>query len=284
MRLTTPDRARRPGAASRAATPVVVAHRGASAHAPENTLAAVRRAVDDGADLVEVDVQRTADGVLVVVHDATLRRTTDARRRLPGRAPWRVADLTYAEVRELDAGAWRSRRHAGVGVPTLDEVLRTLEGTGVGLQLELKKPHLYPGVVDTLVATLERWRPVVEPAADAGRFVVQSFDIAAMKEHKTKAPHVPVGLLGVVPLAHLPAHASWAAQVNPPHRRLSVDYVAAVQAAGLACVPWTVDSAQAMRRVLDHGVDGVITNRPRRLRRLLGDGGSLRPLAVRAQT
>src|SRR5689334_10492901 len=95
-------------------TPVLaVAHRGASDVAPENTLPAVRRAVAAGADLVEVDLRRARDGALVVLHDATLARTTDAARRLPGRAPWRVEDLTLAEVRLLDAGSWKDPRFAG---------------------------------------------------------------------------------------------------------------------------------------------------------------------------
>ena len=109
-----------------------IAHRGASSEAPENTLAAVRRAVQLGADMVEVDVQRTCDGVLVLMHDATLTRTTDAADVLPDRAPWSVADLAYAEVRRLDAGRWMSPRFAGERVPTLVEVLRLLDGTGRG--------------------------------------------------------------------------------------------------------------------------------------------------------
>src|SRR5688500_1112345 len=87
---------------------LAVAHRGASARAPENTLAAVRLAADLGADAVEVDLQRTRDGALVLLHDAGLGRTTDAATRLRGRGPWSVGSLTLEEVRRLDAGSWKA--------------------------------------------------------------------------------------------------------------------------------------------------------------------------------
>jgi glycerophosphoryl diester phosphodiesterase len=248
---------------------LTVAHRGASHDAPENTLAAIRRAVRDGADLVELDVQRTRDGALVVMHDTTLGRTTDAPRVFPGRAPWRVGDFTLDELRRLDAGSWWSGEHAGERVPTLAEAVRALRPAGVGLQLELKAPGIYPGVVRDLAATL-RDLSAHDAAARAGwPLVVQSFDVAAMKEHKTLVPGVPVGLLGVPARENLPALATWADQVNPGHLSLRRAWLAHAHDLGLACLAWTVDSGPAMRRAIRLGVDGVITNRPLRLRRVL---------------
>lgn len=87
-------------------SPTVFAHRGASTEAPENTLAAVRRAHEQHIKWIENDVQRTKDGALVVIHDATLSRTTDVEQVFPDRSPWRVADFTLAEIRRLDAGSW----------------------------------------------------------------------------------------------------------------------------------------------------------------------------------
>jgi glycerophosphoryl diester phosphodiesterase len=242
--------------------PLTIAHRGASASAPENTLAAVRRAVVDGADLVEVDVQRTRDGALVLVHDVTLERTTDVAHVLPGRAPWRVGDLTLAELRRLDAGSWKGRAFAGEPVPTLDELIDLLAVTGTGLQLELKLPGLHPGIVEELAAALAcRW-DYVGPTAAEGRLAVQSFAFAAMKELKTRLPDMPVGLLGRPPRAHLPALATWADQVNPRHVTADPAYVRAVHEAGMRCMVWTVDRSYAVRRAVRNGVDGVITNRP----------------------
>ena len=247
------------GPSTRLRTVAAVAHRGASGHAPENTLAAVRAAVAMGADHVEVDVHRTRDGALVVLHDATASRTTDARTRLPGRAPWRVADLTYDELRLLDAGGWHSPRHAGEPVPLLAEVVDLLAATGTGLLLEVKSPQLYPGIEADLAAEVR----------GVPGLVVQSFDHAAMARFKALAPEVPVGLLGAPPRRRLGRLALWADQVNPRHAGLAASYVDAVHDAGMACQVWTVNQGADMARVLTLGVDGVITNYPDVLARLL---------------
>lgn len=253
--------------------PLNIAHRGASKKAPENTLAAVRRAVDQGVDRVEVDLQRTRDGALVVIHDSDVVRTTDARAVLP-RGPWRIGDLTLEQIRRLDAGAWKGDAWAGERVPTLQEVLGLLGGTGVGLQLELKVPWLYPGVVGDLAGALdEAW------AVDV---VVQCFDFSAMKELKTRRPDQRVGLLGTPPLEHLPALGSWADELNPHHWAADAGYVEAIHGAGMQCMVWTVDRPKAMRRALRAGVDGVITNRPRRFGKvLLEESAGRREVAAR---
>lgn len=249
---------------------LTIAHRGASHDAPENTLAAVRRAVELGADLVEVDVQRTRDGALVLMHDETVRRTTDAARVLRTATSWRIGDLTLAQVRRLDAGSWKGAEHAGEGVPTLGEVLAVLEVTSCGLLLEVKAPSSHPGIVADLADE------IVGRAGSAARavrngLVVQSFDIAAMKELKTRLPDLRIGLLGQPGRANLPALASWADQVNPGHRRLTASYLEELRAHGMGCLTWTVDSAAGMRRACRLGVDGVITNRPDLLGRVLAD-------------
>lgn len=245
-----------------------IAHRGASAEAPENTIAALRRAVLQDADLVEVDLRRTRDGALVLMHDPTLVRTTNVRELFPSRRPWRVADFTFSELRRLDAGAWKAPAYAHERVPTLLEALALVLPTRTGLLLELKAPALQPGVVPDLVTTL-RGAPGLGRLLAEDRLVVQSFDFAAMKELKTRLPEVPVGLLGLPAPANLPALASWADQVNPSHLSLTRTYVDQVHDSGMRCHTWTVDAGYAMRRALRTGVDGVITNRPAALGRLL---------------
>lgn len=248
-----------------------IAHRGASSEVAENTLAAVRRAVELGADMVEIDVRRSKDGALVLMHDATLTRTTDVRRVFPRRAPWRVCDFTSDELRRLDAGSWKSPAYAGEPVATLDEVLDVIGPSRTGLLLELKDPELYPGIVGDVVGQLRDLAPLVESTLAGGRLVVQSFSFAAMKEHKTLAPSVPVGLLGAPSRANLLALGTWADQVNPSHLAVDEGYVDHVHRAGMRCLVWTVDRPAAMRRALRVGVDGVITNRPDALGRILAD-------------
>ncbi|MGZ4495788.1 MAG: glycerophosphodiester phosphodiesterase [Nocardioides sp.] len=260
MRLTTrPSSGPLPSPRTRGVA--TVAHRGASWLAPENTLAAVRAAVRSGAEHVEVDVQRTRDGALVVVHDTTLARTTDAARVLGGSGPWRVGDVRLDQVRRLDAGAWHHPAYGGEPLPLLAEVVDALAGTGTGLLLEVKAPHLYPGIEADVAAEL-RGCPVP--------LVVQSFDHRVMRSFKDLAPEVPVGLLGAVPRRRLKRLADWADQLNPRHRAVGAAYVEAVHEAGMRCQVWTVDDPADLARAVAMGVDGVITNRPDRLLDLLG--------------
>jgi glycerophosphoryl diester phosphodiesterase len=246
-----------------------VAHRGASAAYPENTIPAIRGAIALGADMVELDVQRCRDGALVLMHDKTLARTTNVQQLFPGRGPWSVADFTHDELMRLDAGSWKSPEFTGVRIPTLDDVIDVLHDSGTGLLLELKAPEFYPGIVSDVVATMAARPDYVDSAVASGRLVVQSFDVAAMKDHKTQAPAIPVGILGAPPVANLPVLASWADQVNPNHLSIDHGYVEQVQRLGMDCLVWTVDWGPAMRRAVGLGVDGVITNRPDFLAQLL---------------
>lgn len=246
-----------------------VAHRGASEVFPENTLASIRGALALGVDSIELDVQRSRDGALVLIHDTTLARTTNARVRYPGRAPWNVADFDYDELRQLDAGAWKGPGFAGERIPTLEQAIELVRPSRTGLLLELKAPALYPGIVTDLVGTLRATPGVLDGLVAGRRLVVESFDFAAMKAHKTRAPEVPVGLLGSPARDNLPALGSWADQVNPHHWSVDRSYVEEVHRHGMGCLVWTVNRSSAMRRALGLGVDGIITNGPARLARVL---------------
>ena len=249
---------------------LIVAHRGASSGAgdtrphagpnvgphpgpnagqdlTENTLAAVRRAVAVGADLVEVDVRRSRDGAFVLLHDDTLTRTTMAAARYPERAPWRVADFDLAELRTL-------------GVGTLAEALTTAP-----LLVELKEPHLDPGVVEHLAEVVAPYQATVQ---------VQSFDVPAMKHLKTLAPDLSVALLGRPPVENLRALATWADGVHPHHWRADASYVSAIRRSGMRCLVWTVNRRRALSRALRLGVDGIITDRPVLLAELVSPVGS----------
>jgi glycerophosphoryl diester phosphodiesterase len=231
----------------------------------------VRRAIARDADLVEIDVQRSRDGALVVLHDTTLARTTDVRRVFPRRAPWLVGDFTADEIGRLDAGSWHSAQHAGERVPTLDQVVDVLRHSPTGLLVELKATALHPGLAGDVASTLGSIPTYVDTATATGRLTVQSFDHEAMRQHKALLPSVPVGALGSPSRPELGALAIWADQVNPVHWWVRPSYVEAVHRHGMRCQVWTVNRPAQMRRVLDMGVDGVITNHPGVLRRLVDD-------------
>ncbi|GAA4816989.1 glycerophosphodiester phosphodiesterase [Streptomyces ziwulingensis] len=247
--------------------PVVVAHRGACAYAPENTLAAVDKAAELGVDWVENDVQRTKDGALVVLHDDSLRRTTDVEEVFPGRAPWKVRDFTAAEIARLDAGSWFGAAHAGARVPTLEQYVARVELHHQKLLLEIKNPELYPGIERQTLDVLanQGW---LDRRHVSGRLVVQSFSADSVRTvHRTR-PSVRTGLLGAPAVSELPAYAEFTDQINPSYTALSLGYVSAVQAftgphgRPLEVFAWTVDDPAEARRTAGYGVDGIITNRP----------------------
>jgi glycerophosphoryl diester phosphodiesterase len=252
---------------------VDVAHRGSSGQAPENTLAAVELALDQRASFVEVDVQRSADGELVIMHDTTLARTTDVEDVYPGRSPWKVGDFTLAEMRRLDAGSWFARKYAGEPVPTLREVVEAL-GTRAGLLLELKAPELYPGIEADIDKELRSVPGYVPAAVASGRLVVQSFDHGSMRAFHDRSPEVPVGLLfGHRPSdTELDAASGWVEQINPSYRVTDRALVDAVHERGMTISVYTLNSGDLMREYIDLGVDGIITNYPVVLRDIVRRG------------
>lgn len=256
------------------------AHRGSSGMAPENTAAAFERAIAEGADYVETDVQLSADGELVISHDVTLARTTDARRAFADRPPWNVHDFTLAELKKLDAGGWYAAEFTGQHILTLDELLDLL-GDRVGLNLELKSPAVNPGLARAVVARLRRRRDWIAPGARPRPLIVGSFDEQALRDVHTRLPDVPVSLITYdVPAGgKLADLAGWIFSVNPDIRRLRPEDAARVIEAGLALVPWTVDSPELWRWALDLGVDGMITNYPSALKDLLHGRGPVRGAA-----
>ncbi|MDQ0683067.1 glycerophosphoryl diester phosphodiesterase [Streptomyces achromogenes] len=269
--LLLPVHSARAGSALR---PAVVAHRGASAVAPENTLEAVDRAASLGTLWVENDVQRTRDGELVVVHDDSLRRTTDVEEVFPGRAPWRVKDFTAAEIARLDAGSWFGPDYAGVRVPTLTQYVDRVDRNHQKLLLEIKNPEIYPGIEQEVLKLLgdEGW---LDERHLANRLIVQSFSADCLQTVHQLVPAVRIGLLGMPALSDLPRFSVFADQINPSYHALSQAYVAAVHeltgphGRPMKVFTWTVDDAATARAVAGYGVDGVITDRPDVVRRAL---------------
>lgn len=254
----------------------MVAHRGASAWAPENTLAAVRLAHAEGATAVECDVHCTLDGVLVVHHDATLGRCTDAARTLRGRAPWRIADLTFAEVRRVDAASWFGHGFEGEPVPTLEEWIGAV-GPRLGMFIEVKaSAAASTTVIEQELDPLVRNLPAARAVHAEHRLTVQSFDHDWLSRFKQVAPDVPVGLLTTTRLSRreLVEAARWAEQVNPMGRVVTEPMVARAHDCGLRVNAWTVDNPARMRQLVGWGVDGIITNVPARLVSLLESRGT----------
>ncbi|HLW70807.1 MAG TPA: glycerophosphodiester phosphodiesterase family protein [Candidatus Binataceae bacterium] len=228
-----------------------IAHRGASADFPENTLAAFAGAIAAGAGVCELDVHRTADGEIVVIHDDTLDRTSDGRGK--------VAELTFAQLRKFSAGGWFSTAFAAERIPLLREVLELVHGR-CALNIELKAAGL-----TKQVCTMIRGARVEEST------LVSSFDANALAEVRALAPEIRVGLLTSRMPARSLARALQlkAAAINPAFELASADFCARAHLHGLAIYPWTVDDPDVMRKLISAGVDGIMTNHPARLRAVM---------------
>ncbi len=279
----------------------VIAHRGASAKAPENTLAAFRLAHELDAEWFELDCMLTRDGEVIVIHDYTVDRTTNGEGA--------VRDLTLAEIKTLDAGSWKHPDYAGEPVPTLAESLDFAKNK-IGVYVEIK-----PCDDDTELerALLERFNdvPVLAHADRAAalemiaasaslnyevtkkvialvrerkmerEIVIQSFSPICCAVAKLAAPELRVELLtGLDP----DEHAKWEAATrwvfllgldgwNPSGRGLTPGRLAAMQAANRAVNVWTINDIAEMRRFAVLGVDGIITDRPGAARRVLAEMG-----------
>ncbi|MBP7603710.1 MAG: glycerophosphodiester phosphodiesterase [Spirochaetes bacterium] len=178
------------------AYPAVIAHRGASYLAPEATAPAYILARDLGADFLEMDVQRTSDGVLIAYHDDTFERTTDVAERFPSRAKNPVADFTLAEVKSLDAGSWFNARfpdrarpsYRGLRVLTLDEVVAIASAARrtLGLYIESKNPEAYPGIEHEIIKAL-----AARGWLDPRKVIFQSFSRDSLEAFAKAAPAVP---------------------------------------------------------------------------------------------
>lgn len=272
---------------------VNVAHRGASAYAPEHTLASYRLALEQGADFVEQDLAVTKDGILVCLHDPTLERTTNVEEMYPDRATtvtwegktvkaWLANDFTLDEIKRLDAGSWFDSTFSGERVPTFDEAVTLVKGRA-GLFPELKTPEVYVGrAVDfeTMVAAALDKHALRGPRADPKTPVIlQTFSESSAKKLAAIRVGVPVVLLigNAAGWDSADRVQAWKGVVQGfgPSKQLVLgqpDFVRWAQREGLTVTPYTFRSADtgrfaSVKEEMEHflytlGVDGLFTDNP----------------------
>jgi glycerophosphoryl diester phosphodiesterase len=243
----------------------VVAHRGASGYAPENTLEAFRLALEMNAAYIELDVHMSRDHRIIVIHDSRVDRTTNGRGR--------VADLTAAELSTLDAGSWFNRRYpgrvraefAGAKIPLLQEVVDMIKGTRAGLYVEIKDPELYPD--DFVVETVS----LLARSGFEKRVVLLSFSAKSVEKVRLLNSSLRTALLigkrSPDPVSS--AVATGACELAIGHTLLTPRLMAKARRAGLLVAVWTANSSTAIRRALVLGADRIISNYPDRALRLL---------------
>jgi glycerophosphoryl diester phosphodiesterase len=251
---------------------LVIGHRGASGYAPEHTLASYDLALELGADFIEQDLQMTKDGVLVVLHDDTLDRTTG------GRCRGRVIDHTLAQIRACDAGSWFNAAHpgraradyAGAVIPTLEEVLERYADRA-SFYIETKNPEEAPGMEESLLALLDRFE-LRRAAADEWRVLIQSFSERSLRMIHGLDPSLPLiqllharGETARTIEARLPRIAEYAVGIGPSWRRVDARLVQAARSLCLEVHPYTVNDPALMRRMTKAGVTGMFTDVPDKL-------------------
>jgi len=184
--------------------PVLVAHRGASYKAPESSLPAIKAALESGIDYIELDIQRSKDGVLVIFHDTNLLRLTDAKNLFPERDNYELKNFTLEELKSLNYGAWFNLNYperakdsySDLTIMTLQEVLEFVDpvNTGVGLALELKSPYLYEGIEQEIIDILKT-KEIFEEENEAPNILFLSFSPASLKRLLELRPESPRILL-----------------------------------------------------------------------------------------
>jgi glycerophosphoryl diester phosphodiesterase len=263
---------------------VNIAHRGARSLAPENTLAAARKALEIGADLWETDVGVTYDRELVLHHDDSLARTTDAPARFPDRAPWTLSTFTLAEIRTLDAGSWfveadpfgqiaagavtpaEQAAFRGERVPTLREALTFTRDAGWPVNLELKRlspPQERFPIVERVLALVD------EMEMPPHQVILSSFNHDWLRRAQTLRPDIEVqALIGYLPFVPLDWGDLSFATYNALSTGITEGKIREVTAQGIAVNLFTVNEIADMRRFVAAGVTGLFTDFPQRLAKL----------------
>ena len=238
--------------------PVIFAHRGASAHAPENTLAAFELALAQQADAIELDVKLSSDGYVVVFHDATVERTTNGKGR--------IQDLTLAQLKQLDAGGFFSEAYRGEKIPTLEEVFEVV-GKRTFINVELTN---YRTPRDHLVETVCM---LIKKHNMQKRIIFSSFFASNLSKARSYLPTIPRGLLALNGLL-----GAWARSfgfvfgkydaLHPYLSDMSQHQAARVHRLNRRIHVWTVNREEDMRRLFGWGVDGIFTDDPQLARRI----------------
>jgi glycerophosphoryl diester phosphodiesterase len=237
----------------------VTAHRGASMRAPENSMAAFREAYEAGTHYVELDVQRTRDGAIVVIHDGDLMRM--------GSDPRKVKDLTLAEIQAIDIGSRRGPQYAGERVPTLAEVIDFARGkfrVNIELKYNVPDPQLAAAVVDLL-----------REVRFLDQVVITSLDHSSLQQVERLQPSLETGLIVTAAVGNVIKTDTDFVSLNSA--RASASLVGQARAAGKKVHVWTVNKPEVMLRMIERDVDNIITDDPALLVRVMRDRSGLTP-------
>lgn len=262
-----------------------IAHRGARSLAPENTILAAKKGFEIGADLWELDVAMTKDGELVVIHDDTLERTSNAAEVFSTRRPWNVVDFSFADLQTLDFGSWYNKTDpfgqiasgavstqdqqsfVGIKIPTLKEALKFTQDNNWKVNVEIKD-HAGTFADATIV---EKVVALIGEIGFEKSVMISSFNHDYVKRVKKANPAIKTAALTNAEVADWLAiiKSTGADAYNPSVKYVKAEQVAAVRAAGKDVYVWTVNDEATMKSLIKMGVSGIFTDYPQRLKVVL---------------
>ncbi|NMA95372.1 MAG: glycerophosphodiester phosphodiesterase [Clostridiales bacterium] len=233
--------------------PRIIAHRGASAHAPENTMPAFELAIEMGAEGIELDVHLSKDNEVVVIHDATINRTSDGEGI--------VKDMTLEELRKFDFGKWFGDEFEGTHIPALKEVLELLKDWDGLLNIEIKGHiEIYAGIEQRVIDLIEAYNM-------KDNVIISAFNHFYLRNIKNIDPDIKIGLLYGVGLVEpwLYAKNIGAEALHPSYHAIDSELIDGCRKSNVILNPYTIDEIEDIRRMIDLGVDGIITDYPDRV-------------------
>lgn len=256
-----------------------IGHRGASGYAPEHTIPAYDLALKQGADYIEIDLQMTADGVLVALHDDTLDRTA---RGPAENCTGPVIEKTLEQIKTCDVGTWFNERYpqyanpdyVGLQIPTLEEIFQRYSHR-TNYYIETKNPEAAPGMEEELLRLMEEYN-LIKSAAKRWQVLIQSFSLESLQKIHALEPSLPLIQLyssretSETIQAKLAAAQAYAVGIGPSKSDVDADLVAAAHELCLDVHPYTVNETAEMEALISLGVDGMFTNFPDRLEQVLG--------------
>jgi len=232
--------------------PIVIAHRGASGYAPENTLASFNKAISLGAEGIELDVHMSKDGYLIVCHDEKVNRTTDGKGY--------IRDLTLSEIKKLDAGSWFGKEYKNERLPTLNEVLDLIKTLDIMINIEIKNgPIFYPGIEKALLDEIKKYK--IED-----KVIVSSFNHYSLVEIKKIDSNIKTGVLYMAGMVDPWKYALslGADAIHPLFYNIVPEVVRGCYENNIMINPFTVNDSEHIETITRLGVSGIITNYPDR--------------------
>ncbi|MDN0039942.1 glycerophosphodiester phosphodiesterase family protein [Bacillus aerophilus] len=229
----------------------IIAHRGSSSAAPENTIAAFDVAVEQGADYIELDVQMTMDQHIVVIHDDTVERTTNGNGL--------VKSYTLDQLKKLDAGSWFDQQYTNERIPTLQEILERYSQR-IGILIEIKHPKRQIGIEKAVARIINQF-------AYSRHIIIQSFDVHALQRIKAFAPSLRTALI-IKPDAFkltkrkLTTYSSFANCLNMKKTMINRWWIDRIHTFGMDVFIWTVKDQKTAHRIKKYPIDGVVTDNP----------------------